>query len=147
MTERQILFTADEVRATLDGRKTMFRRPVDPQPAIPDLGVTFPCPFGQLGDLLRLQEATCGGSVRWGVEDGWGCAVLLRLTDVRVERLQRVSAHAMAHKEGIQKHYYLTNAELQGLFVDLWNDRHAANGFGWEANPFVWVGEFERIER
>ncbi len=34
MKERAIPFTAEEVRATLDGRKTMFRRPIRPQPFV-----------------------------------------------------------------------------------------------------------------
>jgi len=32
MTTRSVIFTADEVRATLEGRKTQFRRLIKPQP-------------------------------------------------------------------------------------------------------------------
>lgn len=82
-----------EVRAFLDGSRTQFRRPMDPQPIgngpggcpIPIVGA-YPvgaawdfqsadgatqaiirCPFGQAGDRLRVQEdwATTGHETAW----------------------------------------------------------------------------------
>lgn len=67
MRERPIPFTADMVRAILDGRKTQTRRPVNPQ--LTQLGWnegwfykgyywTKPgaCPFGKPGDSLWVRE-------------------------------------------------------------------------------------------
>ncbi|MEN8511998.1 hypothetical protein [Burkholderia sp. RS02] len=31
-------------------------------------------------------------------------------------------------------------------FHDLWDSLNAARGHGWDANPWVWVVEFRRIE-
>lgn len=78
MKERPILFNAEMVRAILEGRKTMTRRPVKPQPhTIPwcdaygnaddalfwrygeekeDWPYPRFCPFGQSGDRLWVRE-------------------------------------------------------------------------------------------
>lgn len=79
MRERPILFSGDMVRAILEGRKTVTRRKVNPQPDFaqagdttsgagfcgrftPDderlgrLGEAMPCPFGQPGDRLWVRE-------------------------------------------------------------------------------------------
>ena len=70
MKERPIPFKAHEVRATLEGRKSQFRRVVKPQPAddrppmiaTGDRGwdgnqfTTVRCPYGQPGDRLWGRE-------------------------------------------------------------------------------------------
>ena len=76
----------------------------------------------------------------------WASRITLKVTGVRVERLQDISiADAMA--EGVVE----TNANLRGLepcmewryaYEDLWRQ---INGPGsWGANPWVWVIEFRR---
>jgi hypothetical protein len=75
MKERPILFNAPMVRAILEGRKTMTRRVIRPQP--PEMyGVSFlekiarteypkECPYGQPGDRLWVRETfatLCPGS-------------------------------------------------------------------------------------
>lgn len=69
MKERPILFSALMVRAILDGRKTVTRRIVKPQPLwVADPSVPFKtadcdprgiirCPYGQPGDRLWVREA------------------------------------------------------------------------------------------
>lgn len=65
--ERPILFSAPMVRAILDGRKTMTRRAVKPQPLyervakdIPFMAMTgVRCPYGQPGDRLWAREKHC----------------------------------------------------------------------------------------
>ena len=75
MKERPILFSAQMVRAILEGRKTQTRRVMKPQPEmVSDHAVVpwdgdpatlqrllfengVPCPYGQRGDLLWVREA------------------------------------------------------------------------------------------
>jgi hypothetical protein len=85
MREIPILFSAPMVRAILDGRKTVTRRIVKPQPDIvfdgivgrftPDdqrlgrLGETIRCPYGQAGDRLWVRETfkeIASGEVKQG---------------------------------------------------------------------------------
>ncbi|MCD7096899.1 hypothetical protein [Stenotrophomonas sp. MMGLT7] len=78
----------------------------------------------------------------------WACRLVLEITDVRVERLQEISdADALA--EGIQElnGRYTYNGGLQcrtavGSFCALWE----STGGDWEANPWVWVIGFKRVE-
>ncbi len=82
--------------------------------------------------------------------------LFLRVTNVRVERLQDITS-ADCEKEGVDP----TDLENLGVgvinhetytqeFQTLWNstikitDIHL---YGWDANPWVWVIEFERISR
>lgn len=68
--------------------------------------------------------------------------IFLRVTDVRVERLNAISIDEIA-REGVQADYMFP------AFRELWDstvkpaDR---NKYGWNANPWVWVIEFERVE-
>lgn len=68
------------------------------------------------------------------------------MTDVRVERLRPISATACM-AEGITCAW---NVDLPDAFAEVWNstikpaDRDL---YGWEANPWVWVIEFERCEK
>lgn len=71
----------------------------------------------------------------------WASRVLLEVTAVRVERVQEIS-HADALAEGIEASPVSTPAEA---FKDLWNSINGKRGFGWEANPWVWVVEFKRV--
>lgn len=79
--------------------------------------------------------------------------IFLKVTDVRVERLQEVSAES-ALAEGADK-YIHTNGELDEnmtitSFIGIWNStikKSDLDSYGWNANPWVWVIEFERCEK
>lgn len=89
--------------------------------------------------------------------------IWLKVTDVRVGRLQEInSAHVKA--EGIDTHYLpseLKNQfnkfasiddceEKRKEFAELWNStikKADLDIYGWDANPWVWVIEFERCEK
>lgn len=89
--------------------------------------------------------------------------IFLRVTDVRVERLQDIT-EAGAVKEGFEailcNHpggYPCTDCMNTGYlepamlgFVDTWNSTIKPTDralYGWDANPWVWVIQFERCER
>lgn len=76
--------------------------------------------------------------------------IFLRVTGVRAERLQDITA-AECVKEGIPKESLIEVGEnfTIGQFDDLWNSTIKKKDlplYGWKANPWVWVYEFERIE-
>ena len=112
------------------------------------------CPYGQPGDLLWVREtfgefrenwigyrATCGDpppdSGSWKPSifmPRWASRLTLRITDVRVQRLQDCS-HADAAAEGV--------GDLIEYGV-LWE---SINGPGsWDANPWVWALTFKVIK-
>lgn len=66
--------------------------------------------------------------------------IFLRVTSVRVERLQDMDTadDQEFFKEGVaDKH----------SFIELWDSTVKHESQGWYGNPYVWVIEFERIEK
>jgi hypothetical protein len=131
------------------------------------------CPYGQPGDRLWVKETFTEGEgviyrADWNPEvslDGlWKPSIFmprrlsritLEITAVRVERLQDIT-EADAVAEGIYfdhdfdgyvsddegRHYHGNSAVRS--YEHLWQ---SINGAGsWEANPFVWVLEFRRVQ-
>lgn len=200
---KPIIFNTDMVRAILDGRKTVTRRIIKPQPLFYTgrnyvfADETCPkkwedcddfvgkCAPYQVGDILYVRETW--GDYRECTEDGGGAYVLyradypdgakqathpngivyelpqwhpsihmpkeaariwLKVTDVRVERLQDMcSDYDNFVKEGVKEQYGM-RSELANWFADIWNatiKEQDLNRYGWDANPWVWVIEFERI--
>lgn len=90
----------------------------------------------------------------------WASRILLRVTDVRVERLREIS-EADAIAEGVSElpmqHQVpgawwsadptdtkLHSRTSRGAFRLLWESINGAES--WDANPWVWVIEFERVK-
>ncbi|EBV3773780.1 hypothetical protein E1563_18540 [Salmonella enterica subsp. enterica serovar Richmond] len=75
----------------------------------------------------------------------WASRILLEITDVRVEKLRDLSEED-AKSEGITPSAggVLPGWEYRINFRDLWMDIYGTDN--WEANPWVWVIEFKRIE-
>jgi len=82
--------------------------------------------------------------------------IFLRVTGVRVKRLQDISANDCV-AEGIAsppdyKPEY-TNMEIMPMtcnalirdYARLWNSTNEKHGYAWIDNPWVWVYEFERV--
>ena len=207
---KPILFNTDMVRAILEGRKTVTRRVIKPQPwgTCPNTGgdhalepdnffggvaTGFVCarcghgvcpphmkyPVGEAlfrpmcwpGDILYVRETwthPSAAEIANGADpemylykaddlqpaawDKWrpsihmpkeAARLFLRVTDVRVERLQAITEEEKL-AEGAPRGYG------QYTFYELWDriikpaDRET---YGWDANPWVWVIEFERCER
>lgn len=196
---RPVSFNGAMVRAILEGRKTMTRRVVKPQPgkSCKDASETAckllarGCPYGAPGDRLWVRETfwhretfhadylmdfrycatepTPPGSVDRNdydtLEGYWrklpsifmprlASRITLEVTGVRVERLQEISEQD-ALAEGVQwpKHddfepvtlNFVTFGPARIAFKELW-----CNIYGdasWDANPWVWVCEFRRVEK
>ncbi len=178
---KPILFTTEMVRAILEGRKTVTRRVVKPQPpggvdglhqidgrgrwrsSGDDVWFEIPAPC-QPGDILWVRETWAempyGFVYRVDGEepDGWDCddrwrpsihmpreaaRIFLRVTDVSVERLQTMS-HEDAEQEGcwcampIDKFAKVWEGTIKPADQDT---------CGWDANPWVWVISFVRINK
>ena len=197
MRLKPILFDTEMVRALLEGRKTVTRRVVKPQPMLDghlwklggaawsDSVLSVPVMLGhslynrapyQPGDVLWVRETWCEVMGRKGkylyrayagerddtrdyaiALNTWrpsihmpreAARIFLRVKNVRVERLQELT---------------LKDAEMEGMdlrgpmfvdFVKVWNNtvqRHPNKfkryPYCWEDNPWVWVIEFERVEK
>jgi hypothetical protein len=77
--------------------------------------------------------------------------IWLKVTDVRVERLQEITSEQIC-REGVEVEYphVLNGEEKRYAFSTLWNNtikKSDINRYGWDANPWVWVIEFERCEK
>lgn len=77
--------------------------------------------------------------------------IWLKVTDVRVERLQDITSEQIG-REGVEVEYphVLNGEEKRYAFSTLWNSTIKKSDFGqhdWDANPWVWVIEFERCEK
>jgi len=129
----------------------------------------FRCPYGILGDRLWVREtwALVDGELWYRADTDeperikWKPSIYmprdysritLEVTGVRVKRVQDISV-GDAMEEGIDEIPHLWEAlpELPGPshFVDafriLWDSINTKRGFGWEANPWVWVVEFRNL--
>jgi len=173
MKERPILFIREMVRAILDGRKTQTRRVMKPQPTSCGEGVLrqliTECCYGYIGDRLWVREdwnmvendkgndclqylADIDPS-EWAMYGPWEpsidmprCAsrIDLEIIGVRVERLQDISEDDV-HAEGC---YFMTTGRehAQKWFRNLWDSINTKRCYGWDANPWVWVIEFRKID-
>jgi hypothetical protein len=87
--------------------------------------------------------------------------IFLRFTNVRVERLQDITEED-AQAEGVGDLFleeigYSGNPKydlpMEGKtlareqFELLWDSINAKRGYGWDTNPWVWVYEFERVDK
>ena len=75
--------------------------------------------------------------------------IWLKVTDVRVERLQEIT-EVQAKAEGCNSGLLIGACTARGQFEDLWNStikKPDLNRYGWSANPYVWIIEFERCEK
>lgn len=83
--------------------------------------------------------------------------IWLKVTDVRVERLQNMDWRD-ALDEGVNTQLsrdkktgeYIFDENPIDDFIDLWNStikKSDLDRYGWNANPWVWVIEFERCEK
>ena len=213
---KPILFNTEMVRAILEGRKTVTRRVIKPQPwdsvfcdgheFMPDdyggckptgficrkcgLGVCPPhCkyPVGEAlfrpycwpDDILYVRETwakSMAGTYMYKATDDpiiidrWhpsihmpkeAARLFLRVTDVRVERLQDITPE-QARAEGCDGRCNCPSSGAPGSlscvemdfsiekFESVWDSTIKPADlplYGWYANPWIWVIEFERCEK
>lgn len=75
--------------------------------------------------------------------------IWLKVTDVRVERLKDIT-NSEAEREGITVETDNSGQMHRFAFYELWNSTIKQSDiarYGWDANPWVWVIEFERCEK
>ena len=75
--------------------------------------------------------------------------IWLKVTDVRVERLQEMDK-TDALKEGIDPRLCINLSHALTKFKKIWDStikKSDLDIYGWKANPWVWVIEFERFEK
>lgn len=179
---KPILFNTEMVRAILEGRKTVTRRVVKPQPKaalfpMPD-SMCWPGCFAnneedriyrppyQPGDILWVRETfakSMAGTFMYLADytaimvERWqpsihmpreAARIFLRVTGVRVERLQEMTLKDAA-MEGMD-----LRGPMFTKFVEVWNstvpkhpNKFKRYPYYWEDNPWVWVIEFERISK
>lgn len=98
-------------------------------------------------------------SYSWEKHHGWhpsihmpkkAARIFLRVTDVRVERLQEINADGIRNEGLTSMAVHAGDMEIsQAEFALLWDTtvkESELEDYGWEANPWVWVIEFERLE-
>ncbi len=131
----------------------------------------FRLPYQQ-GDILYVRETWCKGSwmnekerYYYKADDNdfhcvWhpsihmpkeAARIWLKVKDVLVERLQGIDGKGCV-KEGIEEEPLKDVGEefVKGMYHDLWDStikKSDIDRYGWDANPWVWVIEFERCDK
>lgn len=83
------------------------------------------------------------------------CRIMLEVLNVRVERVQDISEED-AIAEGMDENALVFGLEsgaqiaddqkCRAQFAELWDSINAKRGYGWDANPWVWVIEFKQVQ-
>ena len=113
-----------------------------PSPGCPDMAAVFREGFDRSG---RKQWRPSIHMPRWASR------LTLRITDVRVERVQDTS-ESDSIAEGVSDCYEITdpatgeiNRDACEAFEELWDSINGPRGYGWDANPWVWALTFDVI--
>lgn len=126
------------------------------------------CPFGAVGDRLWVRETwnKYGGLLTYRADHDWinemrkatvclakwtpsihmprwASRITLEITGVRVERLNDISEDD-AKAEGAPTECCVIGDKHFLGFRSLWRSIYGADS--WQANPWVWVIEFKRVE-
>lgn len=84
--------------------------------------------------------------------------IWLKVTDVRVERLHEISEDGAKAEGTIDNRGFIHSPDneydrihtAREHFIEIWNStikKSDLDRYGWDANPWVWVIEFERCEK
>ena len=177
MAIKPILFNTEMVRAILDGRKTCTRRTMKPQltahygtqcakPPYQPGDILYvreawghPIPLNS--DKQYVFKADKIAEIGFKNDSHiWhpsihmpkeAARIWLKVTDVRVDRLHDITSEQIC-REGteVEEPFVLNGEEKRYAFSVLWNStikKSDLDRYGWEANPWVWVIQFERCEK
>ena len=124
----------------------------------------------QSGDVLYVRETWCKGSLNGGADQyfykaddndfhcQWrpsihmpkeAARIFLRVTKVRAERLQEITDDDLA-KDFDLCEYAIPAVGSEHIARIVWDStikKSDLGKYGWDANPWVWVIEFERISK
>lgn len=112
--------------------------------------------YGEVPHIIYRADGNPPKKVKWHPSIHMprkAARIFLRVTDVRVERLQDITTVGLQH-EGILPPGYLSQFAIMTSdcferWRDLWDStikKADLDRYGWEANPWVWVISFERCE-
>lgn len=115
------------------------------------------CAYRASGDSCEFVDPDGDMQCRWKPSihmPRWASRIQLEITDVRVERLQDITEQ-QALAEGVKPelcdHSRQACADIgcwgetaKGAFGFLWESLNGAGS--WDANPWVWVVEFKRVD-
>ena len=126
----------------------------------------------QHGDILYVRETWCKGSYGnekekyyYKADDNnffctWNpsihmpkeaARIWLKVTDVRIERLQDITADSIRNEGLSSLAVHCGDMEIAlKEWENLWNStikKSDIDRYGWDASPWVWVIEFERCEK
>ena len=116
-------------------------------------------PFGN-GYYSGYAIYAADGDFTWGDDDGYedgrscwkpsihmpraASRILLEITDVRVERLQEITLGDICKEIGCGLYDFRPATHGFQVWEELWQSIYGAEN--WQANPWVWVIEFKRVE-
>lgn len=130
----------------------------------PSAQFTVQCPYGTPGDRLWVKETwaendppsgylysatdSVVGGLKWRPSIFMkrdASRITLEIVSIRVERVQAIS-RGDATCEGCPFPNMADGPNPKWWFRDLWDSINAKRGYGWDANPWVWVIEFKRVQ-
>lgn len=118
----------------------------------------LPCPvedcmreFWRHRVTYRADDKQAEGPWRPGIHmPRWACRLVLSLDAVAVERIQAITYDDCCLELGAPLVYPGPGPEpyrrdMIGLFRERWNALNTKRGFGWDANPMIWVLRYTPI--
>ena len=107
-------------------------------------------------------DGECGAAItgqKWTTSihmPHWASRITLEIVNVRLERVKEISEKD-AEAEGVCATVVATtrtddNGDSVEIltaiapFSELWDSINAKRGYGWDANPWVWVIEFKKVD-
>lgn len=165
---KPILFNTEMVKAILEERKTQTRRTVKEeiphtmkllQKGRDEENKTHYLVIGAGGGILKTIYPKYQVGDTLYVREAWQKEIFLKVTDVRIERLQDISEDD-AKAEGSNPEFEMNLEDFMNKktnfkqastyylgFKHLWKSLKQKEGFTWDDNPFVWVYQFKQTEK